>query len=473
MGVGYTTQEGTIKHELLKKYSLNVSDELKVSKGIKIGFDINGYNAKLPQLHDFSNAISAAPIIEPFNTKFGVYNQTPKDLQSAQVDNPLRFVEETKGQDLSNVYRAVGNVYAEINFLRNFTFKATYYADLAFNDNRHYTPLVRVYDAVLDTIVQTNTKTQVSQKDNTFSKFQQDYLLTYKNQFGDHGLTVLGGFSTNYNSYHETNGLVSQFTTGTATPIPNDKRFWYLDNFLADPTSRALITPENDLFGNPNPLEWEQSTVSYLARALYNYKGKYMVNASFRRDGSSDISTQHTYQNFGAVGLAWELTKEKFMENQKVFDFLKLKGSWGVLGNQYTAIHYPYYPLLTASGSAVFGSGTAQQVLSAFTASFVADPNLQWETITATDLGLEFAVLNNRLKGEAGYYSKITDHLLTNFPGLNGQKPGITNAGKITNHGVELAASWSDKFSNGLGYTISGNITTLHNVVNSVFQRRV
>jgi TonB-linked SusC/RagA family outer membrane protein len=470
MGLGYTTQEGTIRHELLKKYSLNVSDELKVTKGIKIGFDINGYNAKLPQLHDFSNAISAAPIITPFNTTFGVYNQTPKDLQSAQVDNPLRVVEETRGQDLSNVYRAVGNVYAEINFLRSFTFKATYYADLAFNSNRHYTPLVSVYDAVLDTIVQTNTKTQVSQRDNTFSKFQQDYLLTYKNQFGDHGLTILGGFSTNFNSYHETNGLVSQFTTGNAAPIPNNKRFWYLDNFLADPTSRTLITPDEDLFGNPLPLEWEQATVSYLARALYNYKGKYIVNASYRRDGSSDISPKHKYQDFEAIGVAWELSKEKFMDHQKVFDFLKIKGSWGVLGNQYTAIHYPYYPLLTASGSAVFGSGSGQQVLSAYTASFVADPNLQWETITATDVGLEFALLNNRLKGEAGYYSKVTDHLLTNFPGLNGQKPGITNAGKITNHGVELALSWSDKFKNGLGYSISGNLTTLHNVVNSLYK---
>ncbi len=470
MGVGYTRQEGIIKHELLRKYSITLNDELKVSKGIKVGFDVNGYNAKLPQLHEFGNALTASPVIDPFNTTFGVYSQTPFDLQSAQVDNPLRFVEETQGQDLSNVYRVVGNVFGEVSFLKKFTFRATYYTDLSFNDNRHFTPLINVFNAVSDTVVPTNTKTQVSQKDNTFSKFQQDYLLTYKDQFGDHGLTLLGGFSTNFNSYHETNGVVSQFTTATATPIPNNKRFWYLDNFFADPTSRTLITPTDDLFGNPQPLEWEQATVSYFARALYNFKSKYLVNLSFRRDGSSDISKTNTYQNFGAVGLGWEISKEDFMQNQKVFDYLKLKGSWGVLGNQYTSIHYPYYPLLTASSSGIFGSGLGQQVIPAYTTSFLADPNLKWESITATDIGVEFAVLKNRLKGEITYYNKVTDNLLTNYPGGNGTKPGITNAGKITNHGMEYSANWTDKMSNGFGYSISGNLTSLNNTVNSVFR---
>jgi TonB-linked SusC/RagA family outer membrane protein len=470
MGIGYINQQGIIKHEQLKKYSLNISDELKVSKAIKIGFNINGYNARLPQLHDFGNAISAAPIIDPFNTKYGVYNQTPFNLQSAQVDNPLRFVEETQGQNPSGVYRVVGNVFTEINFLKNFTFKATYYTDLAFNNSRRYTPLINVYDAVADMVVSANPKTKISQRDNTFSKFQQDYLLTYKKQFNDHGLTVLGGFSTNFNSYRETNGEASQFTTGNALPIPNDKRFWYLDNTVfVDPTSRTLIAADQDLFQNPLPLQWEQSTVSYFARALYNYKGKYLLNASFRRDGSSDISTRHQFQNFKAIGLGWELTKEKFMEKQKVFDFLKLKASIGTLGNQYTAIHYPFYPILKGSAS-VFGSGTNQQVLLGYSPAFIPDPNLQWETITATDLGAEFGLLKNRLRIEAAYYNKVTNNLLTNYPALNGQKPGITNAGKITNHGIELAVSWSDKLQNGLGYTVSGNLTTLNNVVNSIYK---
>ena len=469
MGLGYKTENGIIKHENLQKYILTLNDELKVSQHMKIGFNFNGYKAKNPQTQSFGNAISATPIVAPYNSQFGVYNRMPYNIGDAQVDNPLRVVEETQGQDLSNTYRVIGNIYGEATFLKKFTFKATYYTDLSFNENRHYIPLTNTFDAVANAVTAGNTKSGVSQRQNRFTKFQQDYLLTYKNQFGDHGLTVLGGFSTNYNAYTETNGQVSQFTTGLALPIPNDKRFWYLDNFYADPSSRVLITPEKDLFGNYLPYEWEQTTVSFLARALYNYKGKYMLNASFRRDGSSDISPAHKYQNFEAVGIAWEISKEGFMQNQKTFDYLKLKASWGILGNQYTAIHYPFYPLLTASGSAVFGPNGGV-LIPGYAPSFIADPNLQWETINSTEVGVEFALLKNRLSVDANYFNKVTDHLLTNYPAANGQKPGITNAGKIANNGLELSLTWRDRLHNGLGYSVSGNITTLHNKVKQLFK---
>jgi TonB-linked SusC/RagA family outer membrane protein len=471
MGIGYTTQEGLIKHELLKKYSLNIADELKISKAIKLGFNINGYNAKLPQFQNFENATRAAPIFEPYNAAAGAYNQTPIGLQAGTIPNPLRVVEETAGQDLSSVYRAVGNVYTEINFLKSFTFKATYYADIAFNNNRHYTPIVRAYNLETKLLDTSNTKTDVSQRDNTFSKFQQDYLLTYKKQFGDHGLTLLGGFSSILNTYHETNGIVSRtLTSSDPTIIPNDKRFWYLDNFYADPATRSLIAPDKDpIFRLPLPLEWEQATSSYFARALYNYQGKYMLNASFRRDGSSEVSPGNRFQNFYAVGAAWELTKENFMQNQKAIDFLKLKTSYGVLGNQYTSIHYPFFPQYVAA-SGVFGPGSGQNIIPGFEPAFIPDENLRWETITSTDIGVEAGLLRNRLHVEAIYFNKVTNDLLTDYKGINGTKPGITNVGKITNNGIELSAAWSDKLSNGLGYNINGNITTFKNKVNSVFK---
>ncbi|MGC4036472.1 MAG: TonB-dependent receptor [Chitinophagaceae bacterium] len=469
MGLGYQTDEGIIKHEKLQRLTLTLKDELRVAKPLRIGFEVIAYQSKLPQLGDFTGAVSAAPIVVPYNTQFKVYNQMPFLLQDAQVDNPLRLVEEQQKTDLSNAYRVVGNVFAEVNFLRKFTFKATYYGDVTFNDNRHYNPLVNMYNASVDTIVPVNTKTSVSQKNSRSTKFQQDYLLTYANKFGDHGLTILGGFSTIYNAYSEVNGVVSQFTTGNALPIPNNKRFWYLDNFYADPSSRTLITPAKDVFNNPLPLEWEQTTVSMLARVLYNYKGKYMVNASYRRDGSSDISPSHRFQNFEAVGVAWDMSKEEFMKSQKIFDLLKLKGSWGILGNQYTAIHYPFNPLLTAASAAVFGPGSDQQLIAAYRPSFIADQNLRWETVTATEVGVEFAVINSRLNVDASYYNKQTKDLLTNYAGANGQVGGITNAGAISNKGIELSANWRDK-AGALTYSIGGNITTLNNKVKALYQ---
>ncbi len=213
------------------------------------------------------------------------------------------MVEERKDTDLQREYRIIGSVTADVNFLRDFNFKSTWYMDLGFNNQRRYTPMIRVWSADLNTESFQNgyNTTKVFQKENNFSKFQQEYLLTYKKNFGDHSLTALAGFTTYFSSYTETNGTVTQFAAGT--PIPRDKRFWYLDNFFGDPSTKVSgISAENDPFGSPKPLQWETATLSTLFRALYNYQGKYMLNVSFRRDGSSEIPSDNQFQNFMAVG---------------------------------------------------------------------------------------------------------------------------------------------------------------------------
>lgn len=465
MGLGYITEEGLIKYEKLEKVLLNISDELKVSKAIRVGFNFNGYRAKLPQLHNFGSALSATPIVEPFNQEQGLYNKLPDEIGGPQIGNPL-LIDLTKNTDLSREYRIIPSIFGELTFLKNFTFRTNYFLDLGFNDQRAYTPLINVYAADQDTVTGQGgfTNSEVYQKNNTFTKFQQEYLLTFKKNFGDHALTAIGGFTTYFNSYNETNGRVRQISNGAA--IPNDKRFWYLDNFFGDPSSRVSgISPGDDIFGNPSPLQWEQTTVSYLLRALYNYKGKYLLNASFRRDGSSEISSSNRYQNFVAVGAAWEVSKEDFMTNSRVFDYLKIKGSYGVLGNQYVGLHYPFFPQLIGGQTAVFG----ENVLPAYEPSYIADPNLKWETVASWEAGFELNTLKNKLHIEANYFHKLTDNLLIQFAGIGGTKPGITNAGKIQNTGIEASASYSDKTAYGLGYRIGGNITTLNNKVKALY----
>lgn len=467
MGAGYQYEEGIIKHEKLQKYSLVLNDELKISKTFKVGFNVNAYRGVNPQLQSFSNAIVATPIVEPYNTGKGVYNQLP--IGTAQIANPLRVIEETRGKSISNTERIVGSIYLEAALLKHLTFKTTYYTDLGFTNSRSFTPLIQTFNLATNSFSNENTKTSVGSDESRTRKFQQDYLLTYINKFGDHGLTVLGGFSTIFNSYNEQNIRGSQYTTGLNLPIPNDERFWYLDNrVFVDPTSIVVVNPEKDAFQNYLPYQWEQATVSFLARVLYNYKQKYLINASFRRDGSSDISTKNKYQNFVAVGLGWEISKEDFMQSQHAFDYLKLKASGGVLGNQYTAIHYPFYPILAAPTSAVFGPSGGVPI-PGYTPSFIADPNLKWETITSYEAGVEFAILKNRLRGDANYFTKLTKNLLTNYSAAGGQKPGITNAGEISNKGVELSLSWNDNISKDFTYTISGNLTTLNNNVKKLY----
>ena len=454
LGVGYIEDEGLIDYEKYKKFTFNLSNELQLSDGIKVGVGFSGVDARPAQLHSFGSALNATPIVEPFNSELGIYNQLPVQIGGAQIGNPLLYVEGNQGTQLNRETRFVGNVFAEFKLLKDLKFRATYYADLGYNKGRGYTPVFNIYAAETDevTLAAGNALTSVNQYTNNYEKTQQDYLFTYNKSFGNHNLSAMAGYTRYYFGYDSVSGTVSQYINGD--PIPYDKRWWYLNVYpYGDPsTSRAYSS------------QYENGTVSYLARALYNYDGKYIFNASFRRDGSSAFSGDNRFQNFWSFGAAWDVTKEDFMKDQKIFDSLKLKGSYGELGNQYTSIQYPSYPSYTTGSSAVFG----ETLVPAYILAYRSNPDLKWETITSYEFGLEMATFNNRLRLEANYFDKTTNDLLT-FVSL-GSESFYTNAGEIQNKGFEFSASWNESVNDDFSYSINGNLTTLKNEVKSVYE---
>lgn len=159
------------------------------------------------------------------------------------------------------------------------------------------------------------------------------------------------------------------------------------------------------------------------------------------------------------------MTEEDFMQGQKVFDILKLKGSWGTLGNQVLDTAYPAQPLLENSSSAVFGNN----IIPGYQLAYLPNPNLRWEKVEAWEAGLEANFLRNRLHFEGVYYKKNTKDLLAKVPGLSGSVPGMGNLGEIGNKGVELAISWRDQVGDW-GYSIAGNLTTINNKVKHLVQ---
>ena len=454
LGVGLIQDEGLIDYENYKKFTFNINDELQISDAIKIGVGFSGVDARPAQLNNFNSALWATPIVEPFNAVEGAYNQLPIEIGGGQIGNPLLYVKETQGTQLNRETRFVGNVFAEFKLFKDLKFRAAYYADLGYNKGRAYKPVFKVYAAETDelTLAGTNSQTGVSQYSNTYEKTQQDYLFTYNKTFGNHNLTAMAGYTRYYFGFESMNGSVSQYIGGD--PIPFDKRWWYLN-----------VYP----FGNPessrsSSSQYENGTVSYLARALYNYDSKYILNASFRRDGSSAFSGENRFQNFWSMGAAWDVSKEDFMQDQKIFNTLKVKGSYGELGNQYTSIQYPSYPNYTTGASAVFG----ETLVPAYILAYRSNPDLKWETISSYEGGIEVGTLNNRLKLEATYFDKTTKNLLT-FVELLAEK-FYTNAGEISNKGFEFSASWNDRVNDDFQYSISGNLTTLKNKVISVYE---
>jgi TonB-linked SusC/RagA family outer membrane protein len=475
LGLGYTDDQGIVKHEELQRAQFNFNDELQLNKAIKIGLTFNGARTHNPYgaTSRLDDARKAVPLVSSGTKPFKIQNPYGTDtitenlysglntaLQNSGVVNPLLELENTWNKTISIEYRTVGSVYAEVTFLKNFTFRSTFYADMSNVNIRAYNPLYDAYNPVDNTPIVYSSKTQLQENDNTYRKFQQDDILTFKKSFGNHNLTVLGGFTTYYSGVFLRQTLVKQGTDATALPIPNDPRFWYVSS------GYGVVDPSNT-----NSAQSVYTTVSGLARLLYNYKGKYFLNASVRNDASSQIPVKNRNQVFWALGGAWEPTKENFMAGQHIFDYLKIKGSLGVLGNQSavdnngTALSYPFYPTLNTGVNAVFGTN----IFNAFTPAYLANPDLKWEEIDAQEIGLEFNAFQNRLHFDGAYFNKTTKNLMTFVDrSVLGKPNELINGGSIRNWGEELAATWNQTVSKDFSINIGGNITFLKNRVLSL-----
>jgi TonB-linked SusC/RagA family outer membrane protein len=472
IGLGYLTDEGIIIRQKLSRMTLNVSDEVRVSKSFRIGTNVVASRQHNP--FDAGWVLDAARKVmphisaetKPFKVKnpygsdsitMDLYSGLNVALQSAGVVNPVLEVENTWNKTLSYENRIVGNLYADVNFLRDFNFRATWYLDISDLDYRRYTPLYYAYNPMTNTPYLYSTRTSVYQSEQSWKKYQQDYILTYKKAFGDHNLTATGGFTTYYFGTFQQFGTSSQGTGPSDLPIPNEERLWYLNNGFGYVNQGAASSYQS-----------EYTTVSFLGRALYNFQNKYYLNASFRDDASSRIPEKNRHQQFWSVGAAWELTREDFMQDVSQIDYLKLKASTGVLGNQSTyglSGDYPAYPGLRSGTVVPFGTNLVTGALPAYR----VNPDLRWETVNSSEIGVELNALNNRLHFEATYYTKRTKDMMTYVSlGSLGLDDQLENGGEIKNWGQEFLATWTQKFNPDFTVVLSGNITFMKNEVQSV-----
>lgn len=455
LGLGYVMEEGSIKTEKLNKFTVNLNSEYSVTDFLRFGFQINGVRAKYPDAKGVDGALKAAPIAPTHESESGLIHTLP-DFQRAQVWNPLIETELRGAHNKSENYRVAGNVFGEIDILKNLTFKATFSMDYASSQGRSYSPLIYVYNPDVEGGKERLTEREsVSQSKSTSLAAQSDYVLTYLGQFGNHGLTLTAGLTTNYNESSSLNGGRSQLA-GYGILVGDDPDRWWLST-IDDTTTATNGGSQSDRF-----------TMSYLFRALYNYKNRYLLNASFRRDGSSVFyKTGNTWDNFYSFGAGWVMTEEKFMQNQNVINFLKLKGSWGVLGSQNTGSSYPAYATIVSSGSAVFGDN----IIAGKGPNKLISPTLGWERNYSWEVGFDMHMFNDRLQLSPVYYNKTTKDMLTSIPGIAGTVPGLQNVGEIRNRGFELSASWSDKLGEDWSYGLGANLSTIDNEVLSLVNK--
>lgn len=455
LGLGYVMEEGSIKTEKLNKFTVNLNSEYSVTDFLRFGFQLNGVRAKYPDAKGVDGALKAAPIAPTHDLESGLIHTLP-DFQRAQVWNPLIETELRGAHNKSENYRVAGNVFGEIDILKNLTFKATFSMDYASSQGRSYSPLIYVYNPDVEGGKERLTEREsVNQSKSTSLAAQSDYVLTYLGQFGNHGLTLTAGLTTNYNESSSLSGGRSQLA-GYGILVGDDPDRWWLST-IDDISTATNGGSQSDRF-----------TMSYLFRALYNYKNRYLLNASFRRDGSSVFyKTGNTWDNFYSFGAGWVMTEEEFMQNQNVINFLKLKGSWGVLGSQNTGSSYPAYATIVSSGSAVFGDN----IIAGKGPNKLISPTLGWERNYSWEVGFDMHMFNDRLQLSPVYYNKTTKDMLTSIPGIAGTVPGLQNVGEIRNRGFELSASWNDKIGEDWRYGLGANLSTIDNKVLSLVNK--
>lgn len=474
IGLGYITDDGIIIHENLKKFTASLSDEAKLNNNVKVGFTFNTshqtnpYTFTGPNDNRLDDARKVIPLISPTAQPFSlqdaystnvinqnIYSGLDVALQNSGVVNPVLEIENTWNKVIDIDNRYVGSLYADINFLKDFNFRATWYGDIRNENKRQYVPLYYAYNPLDNTPYLYSNRTSVTTNDYNQKKFQQDYILNYKKSIGEHNLTATAGFTTYYFGQFDTQITTRQGSTPSDAPIPNDKRFWYPSMGFGFIDSKSSGSDQ-----------YEYSTVSVLGRLHYNYQGKYFLNASWRDDGTSRLIGKNHFQQFWALGAAWEMTQESFMQNFKQINFLKIKGSYGVLGNQTASyedgspLNYPSYPQLQTGIKVPFGGG----LQNANAPQYLVNQNLKWETVAATEVGLELDAFDNRLHVDAAYFNRETKDLMTYiFRQSLGLANELINGGGLRNWGQEISAVWKQNVTPDLRIDVGGNITFLKN----------
>lgn len=452
--IGYTNQDGVVGNDNFERYIVRLNNEIKVNNRIKVGGSFTGYHSiNTPQGVNITNALWAAPII-PVRFADDIYYSTP-DFQRAQVFNPVGNMERQRGVNIDKSYRIIGSVFAEFKFLTNFTFRSTLYGDLDFGAARSYNPLpfktrdLGQYTQRDSTISQFNTTPSVSQNQNESKRFQQDHVLNFDKIYnGSHSVGVTAGFTTVYNQSSFINGT----RRDTSVNIPNDPNYFYIN--IAN-----LNNPGGFGGGGGN-----SSIAGAFGRVSYGFEGKYLLNATVRRDGSSKFASENRWGTFGSIGAGWVVSKENFFDKVKSIDFLKIRGAYGVTGNSNGIPDNIYQPGIDNSSSAVFGNN----VYTSIQAAYLVDSTLKFESVRGLDIGFDARFLKNRLNLEVTYYNRTSDDILTSTEVVNDNRRLFTNLGEIVNKGIEVAMGWQDKIGSDFSYGVNANFSYNENKVKSI-----
>lgn len=457
--VGYTNDNGYIIGSTFERYTAKANVNSKITKWLKIGTNLSATMSESGGNQDESSGNGT----NPFRFERNVGNIYPIHLHHPETGEYLLDANGNKMYDfglgyttedglplpkrdfvagnnpaieLQNIYDGYkrstvnGKFYTEVTFLKDFKFTAT--AGVGSNSYRGWKG-VYVYPEKGNT----GTSTKSSSRTTTWTLNQ---LLTYNKKIGKHHIDVmLGHESYDYQYDYLSASMKGQIMIGSNFEFGN-------------------FTEAN---GKPSAYVNKYTVEGYLSRINYDYDNKYFGSASYRRDGSSRFYKDSRWGNFWSVGFGWRIDREKFMKNVRFINMLKIRGSYGEIGNDDVSGYYPWRAVYTP-----YPNGSEP----GYVQSSLGNNNLSWEVSKNTNLGLDFAFFHSRLNGTIEFFNRESSNLLFEItpPLSSGVDAQNVNAGTMYNRGLEITLDGTIIATPDWNWTINLNATFLKNKITSL-----
>jgi len=450
----YHTQDGVFKGQGFDKYQVRFNGEMG-SKRFKLGNNLSfshtdrnviggsgdGYGPG-NELSGIRYALIAAPV---FRSQYadGRYVKVSSELGDPTLygdgnANPIVFINNTDWSIKRS--RVFGNVFAELKLLEGLKLRTTLGGDFQFEQEKLFKE--RLSEAIYNptSLNEGRVFNQTLVWNNT---------VDFQRTFGDHRISALMGMEAIQNHTDYLGASANNFRR-------SDPLFRYIDASIPE----AL----GNLGASGIATEW--ALLSYFAQAGYSYKSRYVLSAAVRRDGSSRFGKNNRWAVFPSLSAAWNISNERFFDPVKLVSSLKIRASWGQLGNQEIGV-YPYSSLVS-TGDQVYVFGN--QIVTGATILETGNSNIRWETSTQSNLGLDMSFWGDRLSLTADVFRKTTDDILVRVPvpqAGGSVRPPFVNAASVENKGLELGLIYKNKVGK-FRYDIGVNISTIRNNVTSI-----
>ncbi len=429
-------QQGIVINTSYRRYTVQFNSDSKVFDWLKFSNNLTlNHDVKKSGDYNIRNAMAALPTQSIYNADGTYSGPVGQSSWVGDITNPIG--KATLVENSTQGYNVLGNVSAEISILKDLKFKTTGGLEGIFWDNRTWSP-------AYDWQPTPQASSYLYQRYNKSLTYLWDNYFTYDTYFNkDHHLTLLAGSSAQTNREDYMSGSAQGFSSDNTQQLTNGT------------TSKTLT---GDAY------EW--ALLSFIGRANYDYKSKYLVTATLRRDGSSRFGSNNRWGWFPSASVAWRLSQEDFMKDLSWLDDLKIRAGYGITGNQNIG-NYSFASVLQTIQYVFNG-----QVVSAVVPQAIPNPSVRWEQVEQSNLGFDATLFNGRINFTLDAYIKNTKDMLVpmSVPISTGYSdivvPSI-NAGEVRNKGIELSVT-STNTTGPVVWTTSFNISANHNEVISL-----